>query len=662
MKHIYIIKFLLSFILNVSFAQYIYGQEIHNNQLENKDSLEVRRLFGLMEEFEYSNTDTSIYYCKRAYNISKKINEKSLEAYSLYYLGGLYDIQGLYELAYNHYFEALSIFEKLQDKKGLGGCLNCIGIVLWEQSEQAVIALKINKLKKSIEYTDKALVLYREINYKKGEAVCLMNKGIVFDDCAKYEQDTLVQKEKYIKAIDFYKQAMDVFVEIGDIRSTADCNLNVASLYYDIYINETDTILTKVEFDMMENYLESSLELYNKDNDLYGLAMVLKSLATIKIQYAKSNKSHKSFLYTAIRDAKKSLELADSVNALFLKYDAYFALFDAYKSLNQFDKALQYHELYLTTKDSVHKIEGLEAMEEMETLYNVQKKENEIKVQKKEIIQTQAENKQQKYIILVVILILIFISILVVKMFKLNRQKKSINNILNEKNELLNKLNSTQNRLISIISHDFKAPLSAFYSITNSLKTKYDKIDRGEIDNLLSRMLNSSVALKLQLENMLNWAITQDREIRVNKSQYNLHILALKIIIILQEFAAEKSIIIENSIDEDIELHTDGKLLSIVLNNLISNAVKFSKPDSKIIVSAKNKDKKVILSVKDFGVGINKDDIKNLFVNQDKISKNENSGTGLGLIVSKDIVDKLEGEIWAESIVGEGTEIFIELS
>jgi signal transduction histidine kinase len=214
---------------------------------------------------------------------------------------------------------------------------------------------------------------------------------------------------------------------------------------------------------------------------------------------------------------------------------------------------------------------------------------------------------------------------------------------------------------MSIISHDFKAPLSAFYSITYSLKSKFDKIDRKEIDNFLNRMLNSSIALKLQLENMLNWAINQQQEIRVSKSSYNLSVLCYKVVMILQEFANEKLIKIENEIDEAIEIETDGRLLSIVLNNLIANAVKFSPNNSVINLSAKKNKKRIVISVKDSGIGMSKNIAENLFLGNNNTANNENNGTGLGLIVSKDIIEKLGGKIWAESEQDKGTTVFIEL-
>ncbi len=632
----------------------LFGQSESAPEYNNSnDSVKINRLFELMVEFEYSNTDTAIYFCTQALELSRKAQNSKLEAYSLYYLGCLFDIQGLFETAYNYYFMGLKIFEQLDNKNGLGGCLNCIGIVLWELSEQADNSVKRNKLTKSIEYIDKALMLYRDIDSKKGVAVCYMNKGIVYDDFAKITNDLELQKERYDIAIDNYKKAVKIFNIIGDTRSLSDCNLNIALQYYNLFYNAEDTVLTNNEYKVVNNYLNSALTQYSQCNDLYGKAMALKSLATIKIEYSKTQKHKNILLYEAIDNAKKSLAYADSVSALFLKYDAFFALFNAYKVLKKFDEALKYHELYLMTKDSVLRSEQLETMEEMEVCYNVEKKEQQIKVQKR-------ENTRQKIIIAGVLIILVLILVLVIILIHFNRQSKTINTILNEKNNQLKQLNTTQNRLMSIISHDFKAPLSAFYSITSSLKAKYDTISKDEVDNYFGRMLNSAIALKLQLNNMLNWTINQSREMNVNISIYNLSALICKVVMVLQEFANEKSVVINNTIGNDIEMNTDGKLLGIVLNNLIANAVKFSHKNDKIDISAVKNQNGLTISVKDYGVGMSRHDMANLFVSQEKISEKENSGTGLGLIVSSDIVKKLGGKIWVEGELGKGSEFFIK--
>jgi len=649
MKKILVFTFFYILTFNAT-AQNYYVDSLKSIVKKNEnDTTVIKNYLKLYEEFEYSNTDTAIFYCQQALALSLKIDNKKYEAYSLYYIGGLYDTQGIYELAFKNYSDALELFEQQNDIKGIGGCFNCIGIVLWEQSEQATSAVKQYKLTKAIEYIDKGLKHYITINYKMGIGVCFMNNGIVYNDYAKIAKDNKTKIHRFNYAMDNYKNALKVFEDINDERSVSDCNLNIALLYYDIYLNKKNSPLTKKEYEIIKGYLEKAKKQYIECNDLYGESMVLKNLATIKINYSKTIENNQALLHDAVKNAKKSLIYADSLDALFLKYDAYYSLCHAYKGLKNFKLALKYHELYSAGKDSVFNEKKSKAIEEIQTQYETEKKNVEIK---------ELTIKNIKNITFSIAGLLLFVSLIMIFFF---RQKNKTNKILNSKNNELKQLNSTQNRLMSIISHDFKAPLSAFYSITNSLKTKFDKIERSEIDNYLNRMLNSSVALKLQLENMLNWAINQSRKINVNLSNFNLYIIVYKTVMILQEFANEKSIVIENKIEKNFELKTDGRLLSIVLNNLISNAVKYSDSESEIIISAKTNNNKTIISVKDFGKGMSKENADNLFTNKPIDTNHENSGTGLGLIVSKDIIEKLNGKIWAKSELNKGTKIFIEL-
>jgi len=122
------------------------------------------------------------------------------------------------------------------------------------------------------------------------------------------------------------------------------------------------------------------------------------------------------------------------------------------------------------------------------------------------------------------------------------RQKYKLNKTLNIKNEELKRLNATQNKLMSIISHDFKAPMSAFFSITSTLLAKLNELKNDDVAKHLKRMQNSSLGLKIQLENMLNWSISQSSEIRVNKATFNLSNTINRLIIVLDEFANEKNI------------------------------------------------------------------------------------------------------------------------
>jgi len=503
----------------------------------------------------------------------------------------------------------------------------------------------------------------------------------------KYENDTIKayllnllgnnyhRLKDYNKALNFHNQSLKLKEQIGDSISLSKTYNNLGNIYAELknhdkslfYYNKNLKISIKNnipykiaiscsniagiyrekgEYKQALKYAFRALKIDTTINDLYGEAADYNEIA---FSYKGLGQYAKAELYL-----NKSLEIVKKIKAIDLEINLLKDFSETYSEMGNHKKALVFYKQYASLKDSLLNKSKNKQIVEADKKYEIQKKNAEI--QQLQIQQIEDENMQN-------IFLLIIISLMVVAAFLIFffRQRIKINSVLRDKNSQLKQLNSTQNRLMSIISHDFKAPLSAFYSITNSLKTKFDKIDRKEIDRLLIRMLNSSVALKMQLENMLNWAITQQREINVNKKTYNLSILTYKVVMILQEFANEKYITIENNIKDECEIETDGKLLSIVLNNLITNAVKFSKINSKVYILAYKKENKLILSVKDEGIGMNKKTQNSLFTGNKNSESNENTGSRLGLIVSKDIITKLGGKIWAKSELGVGTEFFIEL-
>jgi len=616
------------------------------------DTIVVNSYLKLYEEFEYIDIDSAIFYCINALDLSRSIKNKKLEGYSLYYLGGLYDTKGDYENAYNLYLEALNLFEKINNKQGLGGCYNCIGILHWEQCEQASKEVQNKKLSKALEYIKKGLKYYTDIDYKMGMGVCYMNNGIVYNDYGKLAENNELRNERYNKAIENYKKAIANFEIISDGRSIADCNLNIALLYYDIYLNKNDSILTTKYYNRINKYLISANNQYKSSNDVYGKAMTLKNLATVNIDYSRSQVNKKPFLLVSINYAKESLEYANELNALFLKYDAYYSLYKAFKYLNNTENALKYHELYLAVRDSVLDAKKEETIQEIETKYETEKKNGQIK----ELTIKNIKSESTKAIYLIVAGFLFLVSVIMVFFF---RQKQKINTLLNSKNEELERLNNTQSKLMSIISHDFKAPMSAFFSITSTLISKIDALKKADIEKYLKRMQNSSLGLKIQLENMLNWSISQSSEIRVNKAKFILSNTISRLILVLEEFANEKGISIQFSDNDEISINSDERLISIILNNLITNAIKYSGDNSTVKIEVKRKENRIILIVEDHGIGIKEVDLINML--SDDNSHHKINDTGLGMVVTKEIIKKLNGKLLAESKLNVGTTFYVEL-
>ena len=569
-------------------------------------------------------------------------------------LGEFYFMIGKLDSAQNFYEKGLKIARKEKITKEKIDCLSGLGAVFYQKAV----------FPKSLEFYYSALDEFETYKNDAIEAATL-NKlaGVYF------------KLHDFNKALSFLKQSLAIKEEMRDSVAMSKTYNNLGNIYADLnkpdsalyyyfkdleisekrkitanlaisYTNIASVYREKGEFKKSLSYGFKAVKIDSAANDLFGISADYDEIA---FAY-KGLRNYKKALYYW----EKSLAIAKQINAddLVLNILENFSAF--YSDTGNDKEALILYKEYAALKEKLINESKNRQIVEADKKYETQKKNIEIQELKIEKIKDQNIQK----LFLTIIVFLFIIAGLFVVFF---RMKVKTNRVLNEKNDQLEQLNATQNRLMAIISHDLKAPLSAFYSITHSLKTKFDKIERKEIDNYFSRMLNSAVALKLQLENMLNWAINQSREISVNKSSFNLSVLSYKVVMILQEFASEKSIKIENNIADNIVFETDGRLLSIVLNNLISNAVKYSEANSTVTLNAKTGDKSIIISVEDKGVGISEEGVKNLFERNHNTPKSKNSETGLGLIVSKDIVTKLNGKIWAKSKPGEGTTVFIEL-
>lgn len=224
----------------------------------------------------------------------------------------------------------------------------------------------------------------------------------------------------------------------------------------------------------------------------------------------------------------------------------------------------------------------------------------------------------------------------------------------------LKELNETKDRFISIISHDLRTPFSSILGFTDLLINDKE-LDEESRKQYIQYIQESSKSMLSLVNSLLDWTRLQTGSIKFEPERINVKELIEKSIQILSGSAMQKRINLVSLIQKDFYVHADAGLLLQVFNNLISNAIKFTKPDGNINVDAHvNIEKRQIeFSVKDDGVGIRKEDIPKLFKVDTKFTSSGTAGekgSGLGLSLVHDIILKHGGEIWVESESGKGTE------
>jgi PAS domain S-box-containing protein len=234
-------------------------------------------------------------------------------------------------------------------------------------------------------------------------------------------------------------------------------------------------------------------------------------------------------------------------------------------------------------------------------------------------------------------------------------ERKLTEKALKESEARLMALNATKDKFFSIIAHDLKNPFNSIIGFSNLLARQIQERDYEGIGKYSMIIQNSSQRAMNLLMNLLEWTRSQTGAMEFHPEKINLSILTNDVISLLNDAAQYKSIFIDLEIEPHTEVVADRQMVSTILRNLISNAVKFTHPGGKIVISAQSSQQECRITVADNGVGIKKEAIDKLFridVSYSTTGTQDEIGTGLGLILCKDFVDKHKGRIWVESDYG----------
>jgi signal transduction histidine kinase len=236
---------------------------------------------------------------------------------------------------------------------------------------------------------------------------------------------------------------------------------------------------------------------------------------------------------------------------------------------------------------------------------------------------------------------------------------KAQSDTIQEANTELIKLNKTKDRILSIIAHDLRNPFNVVSGFSEILLEEYRTLPLQTIETYLNYISNSSKNGNTLLENLLQWSRTQTGSMTFEPIQLNLLLVAEEIYNFLEGAAHKKNISIQLQIDPALNIKADENMLKAILRNLLSNALKFTHENGIISVKAFLTPDHVEIVVSDSGVGIPEERIPLLFkieTNSSTKGTSQESGSGLGLILCKEFVEKHHGKIWVESKVGYGSQ------
>ncbi len=250
------------------------------------------------------------------------------------------------------------------------------------------------------------------------------------------------------------------------------------------------------------------------------------------------------------------------------------------------------------------------------------------------------------------------------KLLKVQLKLEEQNNQINVKNEQLNTLNGTKDKFFSIISHDLRNPIHSILLISDLLKANSHKISPEQLDVNISKISDSIKSLYDLFENLHRWSKTQTGTIEFEPVNFNLLEVVERVFKLLKTHSDNKSIKLTKLLPEYPVVFGDLNMIETIIRNLVSNAIKFTNTGGEIKVSLIQTNKYNKIIIEDNGVGMNEEIKNKLFKINEKITTKgtaKETGSGIGLILSKEFVEFHKGKIWVESDQGIGSRFIFRL-
>jgi signal transduction histidine kinase/Flp pilus assembly protein TadD len=645
------------------------------------DKSEGKQKLKLLVEIGYflssENPNEAIKYLEEAISLADNINSRWSKAdaifnkgVALWHLGEITQSDKLYE-------EAIKIYEEFNDSLSLIKVFNSQAI---NHQMKGSVDLAFETFLRSLDYAKK-------IGDNSTILNTLLNIGVMYDNNGDYEN-----------CLKYYLEGLK-YAENSDKATLALLQSYIAEVY-----------LSQKNIENAEKYLEQAIQNSRAANDSKSLIWAYSILGNIQLdknnyqaaeryfteslQLAR-NIDYKLEIIHALSDlgkyynrinnfsqAEKSLSeafnLAKELNSLTDLSIIYEEFSELYSKNQNFKKAFEFHQKYKEISDSLFVLSNSEKITELKTKQELKQKDRETELLIHENDLQKKIINSQKIIALVISLLaigsIIFIWVLLRNRNKILKAKNLLqfkndeieNNRteISEKNEVLAGLNATKDKFFSIIAHDLRNPIAAFVNISELLELDYDKISDNDKREIISQMNSSSKNLIRLLENLLTWARLSNNKIDVYPENLLMKDVLESSIHPYLQSAQNKKIKIIVDIPDELTIETDRFIIQTIIGNLINNAIKFSNQHSEINISLTSTKHAHKLAIKDNGIGIEESQLRNIFV-LGKISTGRGTmgegGTGLGLVLVKELVEILNWQIEVKSKVNAGSEFVITI-
>ncbi|MCL2074662.1 MAG: tetratricopeptide repeat-containing sensor histidine kinase [Marinilabiliaceae bacterium] len=402
----------------------------------------------------------------------------------------------------------------------------------------------------------------------------------------------------------------------------------------------------------MENFVKAkecgleALDYFVKSGSKYGQSIVLDGLGKIEQRQRNLKNAENYFL--------KALSIAEEIQNNLLVQRVCTNLYELFKTGNNYEQSLFYFERSAAIKDSLFHVENQQLLSEFQVRYETAEKEIEIIRQQSEI------NSQEVRLKFVIGSLIVATLILALLVFNIN--------IRTRRNRELTEINATKDKIFNIISHDLKNPAIGQRNALQFLSDNVNEWDRDKIADFSLKLCKSSESILDLIKNLLYWSRLQTGKKIYHNLPFNL-VKALKPDInVIDSMAEQKGVNFKTIIPPAVIINGDENMILTVIRNLLANAVKFTNKEGNITLKIENKQddktEKVIISISDTGVGMTDTQIQNLFhsdFQQSTIGTEGESGSGLGLIVCDELLQKHNSKLHIESEIGKGSKFWFEL-
>ena len=562
--------------------------------------------------------DSIIIINNEALALAQQANNKDKEADFITNIGTGYNYKGYYEMALEYYLEALKYYESVSDSLSVGQLYDMTQTIYWE----------LKRFNEAIAYGEKAVDLLSrgEDTYRYGISLLNLSNTYLYmyqHDRAKelLDKALLIAQENgytYIEALAcisyhaiysatdasqawaYAHRALEIAIGMNDPETIAHSKLNLGYAY-----------IFSGRYREAEEWLEQALELAQEYDISYIMREVYEEFA--KLEYARQ-KIDKGLIYAGKADSVRNMLMGEKIQR---------------------------------------------AAEELNIKYETEKKELEIARQQAVL------GRHQAYQIAFVTGIVLLLAILILLWWMLN--------LRNKRNRALAEMNATKDKFFSIISHDLKNPAIAQRDALQLLTNNSDKWDATLLSQYYTELLKSANGQVELLYNLLNWAQVQTGRMPYKPVSFDLSKALRSDITLIEDMAKRKGIITDVQIPQIAVVTGDSNMITTVVRNLLTNAVKFTSGGNTVSLRIElladsdegSGARAYTVSVVDTGTGMSEEQLHNLFSIDQKQSRRGTageSGSGLGLIVCKELIEKHGSTLNVESVEGKGSRFWFTLA